>query len=386
MLAAILYALGAITMATAPSLLLLLLGRLLYGLGIGLGMHGSSLYIGETAPTPIRGLLVSCMEVLTVGGILLGYLSSYAFINFVGGWRWIYGSSLPLALIMGVGVWFLPPSPRWLLLPRSPNSGGDGGNEEGGAKAAALRSLRRLRGTGVSEEALQAEVEGMASVWEATAPAASWREVFSGGSRRALVVGAGLVFFQQVTGQPSVLYYAASIFQDAGYASIADATLISACLGAAKMLLTVVAVVTVDSVGRKPLLVTGVAGMVVSLFVLGGFYLFRDALPKVVSVVALLCYVGFYQISFGPISWIMVSEIFPLSVRGRALSLATFTNFGTNAIVAFCLPALQAWAGQGGTFLTFGGLGVVAVIFICLVVPETKGLSLEEIERALMRK
>ncbi|KAJ6697052.1 hypothetical protein OIU85_003417, partial [Salix viminalis] len=160
----------------------------------------------------------------------------------------------------------------------------------------------------------------------------------------------GLVLFQQITGQPSVLYYAASILQSAGFSLASDATRVSILLGLFKcshtmlgfykLIMTGIAVLVVDRLGRRPLLLGGVSGMVISLFLLGSYYIFLDDVP-VVAVAALLLYVGCYQLSFGPIGWLMISEIFPLRLRGRGLGIAVLVNFGANAIVTFAFSPLK---------------------------------------------
>ncbi|GLT70226.1 hypothetical protein SLA2020_423200 [Shorea laevis] len=143
--------------------------------------------------------------------------------------------------------------------------------------------------------------------------------------------------------------------------------------------MTGVAVFVVDKIGRRPLLLGGVSGMVISLFLLGSYYLFLDDVP-VLAVVALLLYVGCYQLSFGPIGWLMISEIFPLRLRGRGLGIAVLVNFGANALVTFAFSPLKAWLGAAILFYVFGAIAVVSLFFIFFVVPETKGLTLEEIE------
>lgn len=186
-----------------------------------------------------------------------------------------------------------------------------------------------------------------------------------------------LILFQQITGQPSVLYYANQIFADAGFADIQEAAKVSVGLGLFKLVATLVAVFTVDAWGRRPLLLTGVSALTLSLFVLA----FSQGVAPVVSVVALLLYVGAYQVSFGPIAWLLVGEIFPLAIRSSAIAIATFTNFGSNSAVTFILPSIRQAIGTQATYLAFGVIGIVAVLYILTQVPETRGKSLEEIER-----
>eukprot|EP00899_Mesostigma_viride_P016709 jgi/Mesvir1/25039/Mv16978-RA.1 len=344
---------GALTMVLSSSLATLITGRVLYGLGIGLAMHGAPLYISETVPAALRGRLVSLKEGFIVAGILLGYVVGSAFIGAEGGWRDMVGASIPLSLMMAAGMVWLPDSPRWLLLQ---------GNKEGkleNAKQDALASLRRIRGSGASEASLAAEVEETATVLATSEQAGAggaggdkdlvsgFQELLQGPNKKGLIIGTGLVLFQQITGQPSVLYYASAIFQESGFANASDAAKVSVLLGCFKLLMTGFSIAYVDSFGRRPLLLIGVGGMVFSLVSLASYYSL-DGLPPLLSVAALLIYVGCYQISFGPISWLMVSEIFPLRVRGRALSLATIVNFGSNWLVALLLPPVQVCTCIGG--------------------------------------
>lgn len=380
-LAAVTYALGASVTALAPSLTVLIAGRLLYGVSIGLAMHAAPLYISETAPPQIRGTMISLKECFIVVGILLGYLVGSLEIETVGGWRIMYGLGAPIALIMGLGMWWLPASPRWILLQAAQ---GKRSLEE--AKKSAKTAFQRLRGSKVPESTIETELsETLASVETASGgrDEITFAEIFQGKlNQKAFIVGGGLVFLQQVTGQPSVLYYAAQILQSAGFSAAADATKVAVFLGFCKLLLTGVAVFYVDKVGRVPLLIVGVSGIIASLLGLAAYYSFASGVP-ILAVVALLVYVGSYQVSFGPISWLMVSEIFPLRSRGRAVSLTTLINFASNAVVAFAFAPIQDVVGASATFLIFALIAVGALVFVVTSVPETKGLTLEEIEAKL---
>ncbi|KAH9701391.1 D-xylose-proton symporter-like 3 [Citrus sinensis] len=382
-IAAVLYALGALTTAYAPGLGVLLVGRLLYGLGIGLAMHGAPLYIAETCPSQIRGTLISLKELFIVLGILLGYFVGSFQINAVGGWRYMYGLSAPLALLMGIGMWSLPPSPRWLLL-RAVQ--GKGSLQE--YKEQAISALGKLRGRPpgdkLSERQIQDTLVSLKSSYTDEKSEGSFLEVFQGPNLKAFIIGGGLVLFQQITGQPSVLYYAGPILQSAGFSAAADATRVSVVIGVFKLVMTWIAVAKVDDLGRRPLLIGGVCGIALSLLLLSAYYKILGGFP-LVAVASLLLYVGCYQISFGPISWLMVSEIFPLRTRGRGISLAVLTNFGSNAIVTFAFSPLKELLGAENIFLLFAAIAFLAVLFIVRTVPETKGLSLEEIESKILK-
>uniref|UniRef100_A0A0D6R4K2 Major facilitator superfamily (MFS) profile domain-containing protein n=1 Tax=Araucaria cunninghamii TaxID=56994 RepID=A0A0D6R4K2_ARACU len=382
-LAAMLYIIGALVSALAPDFIVLIIGRFIFGFGIGLAMHSAPLYIAETSPPQIRGRLISLKEFFIVIGMLLGYLVSSLAVDAVGGWRYMYGASIPLAIIMGLGMWWLPPSPRWILLCAIQ---GRGDMEELKIKATSI--LNRLRGQPVgnvaSNELIEDYLRSLQDAYQDQEQKVSIWQVFQGTSLKALIIGGGLVFFQQITGQPSVLYYAAKILQSAGLSAASSATRVSVIIGFFKLLMTGTAVLIVDKVGRRPLLITGVTGMVVSLFLLAAYYKYLGSAP-VLAVIALLLYVGSYQTSFGPIGWLMISEIFPLHTRGRGISIAVLINFATNALVTFSFSPLRELLGTAFLFLIFGGIGVLALCFIIFVVPETKGLTLEEIESKLLK-
>lgn len=391
----LLYMAGAGLVCASPQndygLPLVLIGRLLYGLGIGFSMHAAPAYIAETSPASVRGVLISMKEAFIVTGILLGYLVSYLEVSTLGGWRSIYGDAVPLAFILVCGMLYLPESPRWLLL-----QGRTGDATEALRRNRQGFSYRRSRKENKEQEDMvtlnkeiadmQAAIDNTNTAVHGVTPESGITLLLSEKYRKPLSVGLSLMLFQQITGQPSVLYYAASIFQDAGFGSADSATRISVVLGLFKLVTTGVAVATVDSWGRRPLLLLGVSGIVFSLFVLGSVQsgqlplLSDQGIGVWANVIALLLYVGAYQVSFGPISWLIVGEVFPLSIRGQALALATLTNFASNFLVSLCIPSLQETLGPAGLYFAFGGIGCIALYTIYSTVPETKGKSLEEIE------
>ncbi|KAF7836521.1 D-xylose-proton symporter-like 2 [Senna tora] len=375
LVSALLYLIGAFITALAPNFAVLVIGRLVFGLGIGLAMHAAPMYIAETAPTPIRGQLISLKEFFIVLGMVTGYGVGSLLVDTVAGWRYIYGASSPLSIIMGIGMWWLPASPRWLLL-RCIQGKGNAQN----LKDSAISCLCQLRGPAIGDSAPQQVEEILAELsCVGEEKQVTFGEMFQGKCLKALLIGTGIVLFQQITGQPSVLYYASSILQSAGFPAASDATRVSILLGVFKLIMTGVAVVIVDRLGRRPLLLVGVSGMVVSLLLLGSYYTFLDDAPAV-AVVGLLLYVGCYQFSFGPIGWLMISEIFPLRLRGRGLSIAVLVNFGANALVTFAFSPLEELLGAGVLFYIFCAITVASLVFIFFIVPETKGLTLEEIE------
>ena len=373
--AAVLYFSGAALMATAPSLELLVAGRALYGGGIGFAMHGAPIYIAETAPPSVRGAFISAKEAFIVGGILLGYVAGAVLVDAEAGWRTMLGVSALPALVLGAGMLLLPDSPRWLA-------------QAGRGAAAAGDALAALRGAAVPRTAIDAEVAGFSGAAGPQA-AAGLGALLAPKNARALYAGLSLMLFQQITGQPSVLYYATPIMQRAGFASASAATQVAVVLGAFKLAMTGVAVLSVDRLGRRPLLLAGVGALTVALLLLAELSgptppLTGDA-GAYASAACLLLYVGAYQVSFGPIAWLIVSEVFPQDVRTAAVGVATITNFGANFGVSLLLPLLQEAAGQDGTYRVFAALGVLSLVSIALTIPETKGKTLEQIEAELSK-
>lgn len=377
MVGSLCYLMGSIFSSRSFSLGTLAASRMIYGIGEGLCAHAAPAYIAETAPARARGTLVSLKEAFIVGGILLGFLVSRYFVEWDGGWRWIYGVAGFPALVLGTWMYGLPPSPRWMLMR---------GKDREEAKDALLRLRGRVPAEQVETELILME-ENVSLTGQISME--SVLDLFRGRNRKVLLVGGQLMVWQQITGQPSVLYYASKILQKSGFSAAADATGVSVAIGAFKLLMTMVAVLTVDRVGRRPLLLTGISGMVVALAVLavaqgsvgdpaGGITTAGE-----ISVLALLMYVGCYQVSFGPISWLMVGELFPNSIRGSAIAVATLANFGSNFLVTLSLPLVEGRFGESGTYAMFAILGIFSLLSIYVTVPETKGLSLEEIEKQI---
>ncbi|CAM9401921.1 unnamed protein product [Heterosigma akashiwo] len=344
LISALLYFLGGLlecqsgaftTVAQASAALTMLIaGRITFGVACGFAMHGAPAYIAEMAPSSIRGLLISLKEAFIVVGILIGYVLGYVYDETAGGWRYVYGSSMLFAAAMFVGMLMLPPSSRWLVT--------RGRNEE------AWASLKFI-----TPGARQADFDELVRAFEesrAVAEASSkqgWEALTTGPCRLALIAGCGVVVLQQVTGQPSVLYYADSIFADVGLDSIA-----SVLVGSFKLVATLYAVLTVDSQGRKKLLFIGVGMMLVGLLVLTVAYMF-PYMSKGAILAAMFTYIGGYQVGFGPIAWLLISEVFPMELRGKAISVAVVVNFLVMTLMTFEFATEVDLIGESATFFLF---------------------------------
>jgi sugar porter (SP) family MFS transporter len=210
---------------------------------------------------------------------------------------------------------------------------------------------------------------------------APWSALLAPGARRPMLIGAALAVFQQVTGINTVIYYAPTIFQSAGMSSTSVSILATAGVGLVNVIMTVVAMIFMDRAGRRPLLLWGLGGMTAMLVVLAGaFAVGAKGAVALVTVGAVAVYVGFFAIGLGPVFWLLISEIFPLPVRGRGMSVSTVANWGSNFVVTLLFPGVVAALGSSAAFGIFAVLSVAAWVFAYGVVPETSGRSLEEIE------
>ncbi|WP_320178509.1 sugar porter family MFS transporter [Roseovarius pacificus] len=371
MLAAVLFFVSAVGTAVPRTLAEFIVFRIIGGVGVGIASMTSPMYIAEIAPAHLRGRLVSVNQLAIVSGMLIVYFVNYYIAGQGGeawntqtGWRWMFGSEALPALALLVLMFFVPETPRWLCMR--------------GRHDAARTVLQRVSGSAHAGAALQ-EIETTVR-----RESESVTQLLRPGMRKVLVIGVTLAVLQQVTGINVFLYYAPEIFKKFGQGS--DAALLqTVAVGAANLLFTLVAIGTVDKVGRKPLLLIGAAGMGISLFAIGfGAYLERI---ESWALVFILGYIGSFALSIGPVVWVVLSEIFPTRIRGRAMAIATFFLWTANFAVSQTFPMMagNAWLVNtfhgGFPFWIYGSLCVVTIVFVLVYIPETKGKTLEEIER-----
>jgi SP family galactose:H+ symporter-like MFS transporter len=361
----IIFIAGAILCAAAPSLRMLVVGRAVVGLAIGLACTTVPVYISEVSPAKARGWQVSLFQLAITIGILCAYLVDYAYAE-AAAWRWMLGLAAVPGAILGLGMLFLPESPRWLA--------------ERGDNETAHAVLARIRGT----SDVQAEMEEIRSSLQQSPERGRWSDLLIPAIRPALVIGIGLAIFQQITGINTVIYYAPTIIQSAGISSAAGAILATAGIGLVNVIMTIVSMRLIDRAGRRPLLLTGIAGMIVSLAVLGLAFRMMAANGALawVAVVTLMAYVAFFAIGLGPIFWLLISEIYPLRVRGLAEGTAAGANWTFNLLVSITFLTLVELLGPSWTFWIYGLLAVAAWLFSYYLVPETRGRTLEEIEQS----
>jgi len=362
LITAAIFTAGSILCAVAGNLPVLIAGRLAVGVAIGVASYTAPLYISEMAPPKLRGALVTLNQLAITTGILLAYVIDTAFAP-NGGWRLMFAFGALPAIVLGLGIAVLPESPRWLLLHRH--------------KEEAVKVLTRIRGT----RDVMAEVNDI--VEHAEPGHGKLADLFSPIVLPVLFCGIALAVIQQFTGINTVIYYAPTIFQAAGFHSNETAIVATAGVGLVNVLMTMVSIPLIDRLGRRPLLVISLTGMGVSLAALGlGFAIGGETL-KWIGVFSLAVYIGSFAIGLGPVFWLLISEIFPLNVRGQAASVATMANWLSNFVVSLTFLSLLNALGSVWTFLLYAVLCVVGIWFCLRFVPETKGVPLEWIERDL---
>ncbi|KAL9980903.1 hypothetical protein ACROYT_G009544 [Oculina patagonica] len=429
----VVFIVGAIILALAPSFTILIVGRFIVGFGVSLSAIAECIYISEIAPAKWRGLLVSINEVGICTGLLLAYSVNVLFIDLPNGWRYMFGLSAIPAFVQGIGMFFLPHSPRWLIV--------------NGQDDKACRMIQKLQWSGDPYEELTRIKSGLRVEYHY-----KFTDLLSSmdNMRSRMFVGGGLVFFQQFTGQPTVIYYASTIFQALGFQSGEKATLASLGIGIAKLVATIISLSFVDKGGRRRFLLIGVSIMAVSILTLGiiAHYLslghparkchFNTTTPlhvqssnlpssfsaphfptttassypftnstlllvnstgsvnhteptvtsannglRYLALSALVLFVGAYSFSFGPVSWLLLSEIFPAGIKGRAFSIVTVLNWGTNLLVSLTFLDMLSSIGSSTTFIFYAVICIAAVLFIYKYVPETKNRTLEQISAEL---
>ena len=369
-IAAVTFAVGAAGAALAPGVGALVLFRVVLGLAVGTAAVIVPLYLSEVAPTEVRGAVSSLNQLAIVFGILSAYVVN-ALLASSGSWRLMLGLAIVPSVILLAGMLFMPETPRWLV----------SRGREDEARAVLGRTRDEEQTENEIAEIKQVEREEEGGLSELSAP---W-------VRPALVVAVGLAVFQQIIGINTIIYYAPTTLTNVGYGNEA-AIYANLVIGALNVLATFVAIRLVDRVGRKPLLLAGLVGMVASLTVLGlsTVLLSQPSSPSdAVAIITLVCLAGFivsFAATWGPTVWVMLPEVLPLRIRGTAMGVAIFLHWIANFAVSQTFPQLSATVGPGVTFLGYAVIGVLAFVFVNALVTETKGRSLEQIEADLREK
>jgi sugar porter (SP) family MFS transporter len=364
---AVVFAVGAAAAATAPGVGSLVAARFVLGLAVGGASNMVPVYIAEAAPARIRGRLMVLFQLMVACGQLIAYLCGWA-LSGSGGWRTMFALAVLPAVALGIGMLFLPESPRWLV--------------ERGHHERAVTVLARLRPVGTD---VRKEIDEITEVAAAT-PAGGWRDLRQRWMRPALLIAVGIAAFSQLTGINAVVYYAPTILVDAGFGDSA-ALLTGVGIGVMLVIAGVVGAIAVDRVGRRRTMLWFLPGSGLSMAVMALAFLGPEgsAAQRWTVIVALFGYILFNGIGIQAVVWLIGPEILPLSVRGPATSLATVTVWGVDLLIAVtALTAIEA-IGRSGTFLVYALMNVACIAFVAAKVPETRGRTLESIERALQR-
>ncbi|MDW8798002.1 sugar porter family MFS transporter [Staphylococcus pseudoxylosus] len=359
---AIIYIVGALILALAPSMPILVLGRLVIGLAVGGSTAIVPVYLSEMAPTEQRGSLSSLNQLMITIGILSSYLINYAFTP-IEGWRWMLALAIIPSVILLIGVAFMPESPRWLLEHRSEK---------------AARDVMKLTFKDSEIDKEIADMKEINSISEST-----WNVLKSPWLRPTLIIGSIFALLQQIIGINAIIYYAPTIFNKAGLGN-ATSILGTVGIGTVNVLITIVAIMIIDKIDRKRLLVIGNIGMVASLLIMAILIWTIGIQSSAWIIVACLTlFIIFFGFTWGPVLWVMLPELFPMRARGAATGVAALVLSIGSLLVAQFFPILTEVLSVEQVFLIFAAIGICALIFVIKYLPETRGRSLEEIEADL---
>lgn len=357
------FALGAFISGLAPSVEWLVTGRVMIGIAVGAVSVCVPLYIAEIAPAKSRGALVSLNQLAITIGILLAFVADAILDDYTDGWRYMFMSGSALAILFGSAMLFLSESPRWLVW-----------------KDDEQEARRVLTEYGIAD--VDGEIAAIKNGLNLET-GLTWRDFRGPRIRPALVTGIGLYFFQQFVGINAILYFAPTIFDRAGFDTSTAGLLAAVGIGIVNVIGTIVAIQLIDRVGRKPLLSIGFIGMTVSLVAVGLAFLATGEpgpAQKWLVLIALLSFIGFFSISIGPAGWLIISEIYPTTLRGRAMAIPSAAHWTFNLIVSFLFIGFLHEFGHRATYWIFALFGVAGWAFCRYCVPETAGRSLEDIQ------
>lgn len=362
---AALFAIGSLGCSLAQSIDVLIIFRLLVGLAIGVGSFSAPLYIAEVSEEAHRGGLVTLNQLAIVTGILLAYLIDYYFAP-THNWRAMFLFGLIPAALLFVLAWFLPESPRWLMVRNK--------------LLAAKKVLRRIHGADKAEHEF-GELQKVIDEEQSRTTTCS-----VGMFSKVLWLGILVSILTQAVGINAIIYYAPLIFKQTGFGHTTTAILATVGVGVVNVVFTLIAIRLLDKFGRRPLLLTGVAGIALSLVLLVVSFSVNIQLHPMfawLSFLAVIMFVACQAFSTGPMCWLIPSEIFPTNARGLGMGLSVAFNWGTNVLVAFFFPIVSLHFGGVASFAMFLVIAIIAWIYFYTKVPETKGVSLEHIEENL---
>ncbi|KDP12828.1 sugar porter family MFS transporter [Staphylococcus chromogenes] len=358
----IIFIVGTLVLALAPTVEIVVLGRFIIGLAVGGSTAIVPVYLSELAPTDARGSLSSLNQLMITIGILSSYLVNYALSPFEA-WRWMLGLAVVPSFILMIGVIFMPESPRWLL-------------EKRGEKAA--RDVMKLTYPDHEIDIEIANMKKISSISEST-----WDVLKSPWLRTTIIIGSVFALLQQLIGINAIIHYAPTIFHKAGLGDSAS-ILSTVGIGVVNVLVTIVAILIIDKIDRKKLLMMGNLGMVFSLLAMSLLIWLLGVDASVwIIIVCLALFIVFFGLSWGPVLWVILPELFPMRARGAATGIAALVLSIGSLLVAYLFPIISSVLNVQQVFLIFAVIGIIAFFFVMKFLPETRGRSLEQIEADL---
>lgn len=369
LLSSIIFFVGALGSAFSPEFWSLIIFRVILGMGVGASSALVPTYLAELSPADKRGAMSSLFQLMVMTGILLAYITNYLFSGIYTGWRWMLGFAALPAILLFLGALILPESPRFLA--------------KSGNSDAAKEVLATMNGNNMN--VVNSELDNIKQ--QAKIKSGGWKELFSSFVHPALIIGIGLAIFQQVMGCNTVLYYAPTIFTDVGF-GVSAALIAHIGIGIFNVIVTAVAVMIMDKIDRRKMLMGGSIGMGISLLIMSISMHFSNgsSFAAWICVLALTIYIAFFSATWGPVMWVMIGEVFPLSIRGLGNSFASVINWSANMIVSLTFPPLLNFFGTGSLFIGYAVLCFLSIWFVKTKVFETRNKSLEEIENTLREK
>ncbi len=357
---ALFFALSCTVTALAKSPVVFISSRLFGGLAVGAASVLSPMYVAEVAPPRNRGMLVSAYQLAIVLGILCSYTINYGLHSIDNNWRWMFATGIIPSVIFFIGLFFIPESPRWLF--------------KAGQENESMKILTRIGGASLAK----VEIREIAESLKKAPGSVSVNELFKQPARKVMLIGFILAVLVQVSGINTIVDYAPKIFLAAGV-EINNALLQTSLIGLINFIFTFIAILFIDKIGRRLLYLIGSAGMVITLVLLTFSFYFKA--EGIFTLISILLFIAFFASCIGPVFWTLISEIFPNRIRGKAVAFATFTQWIFNFLVVLLFPHFLASVGGPGTFLFLALMSFLQLLFTYLYVPETKGRSLEEIEK-----
>ena len=384
---AVIFAVGAVWSGAAPSAMMLVFARFFLGIAIGVSSFAVPLYIAEISPTKSRGTLVSMFQLMITIGIMVSYLSDSAFAvpdgdpAFTTVWRSMFYVGVIPAIIMFAGMIFLPETPRWLISKDS--------------ETKCREVLQMVEEPQLVEDVIKRMKADLAVDRQNKI---KWNDIFKKWLRVPLIIAVGIMFVQQFTGINTIIYYSPKIFLMAGFADAKAAVWASVSVGVVNVAFTILSLFLIDKLGRRKLYFIGLTGMVIALVAMGASFALQATLGESIkwfAVSLVWVYIAFFAISLGPLGWLIISEIFPLSVRGIGSSIGALSNWLFNGVVAFTFfKIVRGLTAEGsgimlngedignpaGAFFLYALVGVLGLVWGYFYIPETKNVTLEKIE------